>query len=43
MTTLNLSRTLRLPVDAVTETFGILGVRGSGKTTLCTYVWEHSD
>lgn len=31
--TLNLSRGLHLPVDAVTETFGVLGVRGSGKTT----------
>lgn len=32
MKTLHLAKDLRLPLDAVTETFAILGRRGSGKT-----------
>lgn len=32
MKQLNLSKTLKLPTSAVTETFGILGARGSGKS-----------
>ena len=30
---LDLAEGLALPVEAVTETFGIVGIRGSGKTT----------
>lgn len=32
-TVLDVAEGLTFPVDAVTETFGILGIRGSGKTT----------
>jgi DNA helicase HerA-like ATPase len=30
---LTISKTLDLPIEAVTETFGVVGIRGSGKTT----------
>ena len=37
---LSLSDHLHLPVDAVTQTFAILGKRGSGKTTTATVLTE---
>lgn len=41
MTTLAISQTLQLPIDAVTQTFGILAKRGVGKTyTACVMTEE---
>lgn len=33
-------KTLELPIDAVTETFAILGIRGSGKTNTAGVIAE---
>lgn len=40
MSDLHLSRDLRLPLEAITETFGILGIRGSGKTSTAVVLVE---
>lgn len=40
MKQLRLSATLTIPTDAVTQTFAILGKRGSGKTTTATVLTE---
>jgi len=32
-----------LPLDAVTETFAVMGIRGSGKTSLAKVMAEHSN
>lgn len=37
---IHLSKGLELPIDAVTQTFGILGKRGSGKTTTASVFAE---
>ncbi len=37
---LKIAKDLALPVSAVTETFGIIGIRGSGKTTTSRVVTE---
>lgn len=39
-TTIKLAAGLTLPLDAVTQTFAILGMRGVGKTTLATVIAE---
>lgn len=38
--TLNISRTLKLPIDAVTGTAAVVGMRGVGKTSTCTVLAE---
>lgn len=40
MTRLNLGPDLNTPVDAVTETFGIVGIKGSGKSTTAKVLVE---
>jgi hypothetical protein len=40
MKSLNLSENLSLPLDAVTQTFGILAVRGAGKTNTAAVMAE---
>jgi hypothetical protein len=38
--TIKLSSTLALPLDVVTETIAVLGIRGSGKTNTCVVMTE---
>lgn len=40
MTTLRIANDLRIPLDVVTETLGILGIKGSGKTTTAKVLTE---
>lgn len=40
MTKLHISSDLSLPIDAVTQTFSILGIRGSGKTNTAVAIAE---
>lgn len=40
MSKLHISETLALPIDAITQTFAILGIRGSGKTNTAVVMAE---
>ena len=37
---LKISKTLSLPIEAVTQTFGILAIRGAGKTNTSVVLTE---
>ena len=40
MAKLHISAALSLPLEAITETIAILGIRGSGKTNTCVVLTE---